>query len=221
LTNLFFCSILPIVLQWERGTNDKEKRKMKPKTALLTLAGVLLVLCTVVNLSAQVVKGSKDKPAVSAHGVQYQPLNVKPGLWEKTFSITRTGALPIPPEMLNRMTPEQRARMEERMKANSAGHTSTNTERSCITRDDLEKPLTFDNQCTWTILESSSTQAKGNVSCEAQGMKMTGNGEFAAPDPEHMKGSVHTTSTGRGQTMNVDAAFTSKWVSASCGNLGR
>jgi uncharacterized protein DUF3617 len=153
--------------------------------------------------------------------VKYRPLNVKPGLWEKTLTVTRTGALPIPPEMLNRLTPEQRARMEERMKANSAAHTSTNTERSCITREDLEKPLTFDNQCTWTILESSSTKARGNVSCEAQGMKMTGNGEFAAPDPEHMKGSVHTTSTGSGQTMNIDATFTSKWVTASCGNVGR
>ena len=182
----------------------------------------LTIMWTVV-LSAQTQKPSEQTRHASTGnlGVKYQPLNVKPGLWEKTLTISRTGALPIPPEMLDRLTPEQRARMEERMKANSAAHSSTNTERSCITREDLEKPLTFDNQCTWTILESSSTKAKGNVSCEAQGMKMTGNGEFAAPDPEHMKGSVHTTSTGGGQTMNVDATFTSKWLGASCGNVGR
>jgi len=189
----------------------------------MALSMAALTIIWTVLLSAQPEKSSgQTRQASSANlGVKYQPLNVKPGLWEKTLTITRTGALPIPPEMLDRLTPEQRARMEARMKAHSAGHTSTNTERSCITREDLEKPLTFDNQCTWTILESSSTKARGNVSCEAQGMKMTGNGEFAAPDPEHMKGSVHTTSTGSGQTMNIDATFTSKWVTASCGKVGR
>ena len=186
---------------------------MKTRNVLLTVVGALLVLATAMNLFSQTQKSDSQ---AEPHGVKYQPLNVKPGLWEKTLTITRTGALPIPPEMLNRLTPEQRARMEERMKANSAGHTTTNTETSCITREDLEKPMKFDNQCTWTILESTSTKAKGNVSCEGSGMKMNGNGEFGAPDPEHMKGSVHTTSSGGGNTMTIDATFTSKWLSASC-----
>ncbi|HZQ19281.1 MAG TPA: DUF3617 domain-containing protein [Terriglobales bacterium] len=186
---------------------------MRVQNVLHAVSGILLVLATATNLFSQTqTSDSQAEP----HGVKYQPLNVKPGLWEKTFTITRTGALPIPPEMLNRLTPEQRARMEERMKANSAGHTSTNTERSCITKEDLEKPIKFDNRCTWTIVESTNTKAKGNVSCEDQGMKVNGNGEYAAPDPEHMKGSMHTTTTGGGNTMNVDVTFASKWVGASC-----
>jgi hypothetical protein len=106
--------------------------------------------------------------------------------------------------------------MDERMKTNSAGHTGTTTDRSCITREDLEKPINFNKECTWTILESTSTKAKGTVSCEAQGMRMNGTGEFEAPDPEHLKASIHTTSTDGGHTMTIDGTFTSKWLAASC-----
>lgn len=155
-------------------------------------------------------------------GVKYQPLNVKPGLWEKTWTSTIAGELPIPAEMLSKLTPEQRARMEERMKANSAAHTRTSTDKECITKQDLEKPLgDKDTQCVWTILESTSSKAKGNVSCQTQGMKMAGTGEFDAPDQEHLNGSMHTSSNGGGHNMTADITFTSKWLSSSCGNLKR
>jgi hypothetical protein len=42
-----------------------------------------------------------------------QPLNVKLGLWETTHTTTTSGQMPIPPEMLAKLTPEQRAKMEE------------------------------------------------------------------------------------------------------------
>ncbi|HTE88846.1 MAG TPA: hypothetical protein VK639_07845 [Terriglobales bacterium] len=48
-----------------------------------------------------------------------QPLNVKTGLWETTTTRITSGEIPIPAEMLARLTPEQRAKMEARMKANS------------------------------------------------------------------------------------------------------
>ncbi|HEX3105853.1 MAG TPA: DUF3617 domain-containing protein [Terriglobales bacterium] len=183
---------------------------MRPQNILRAVAGILLVLASAASLFSQTQKSEGPQ------GVKYQPLSLKPGLWEKTTTITRTGAMPIPPEMLNRLTPEQRARMDERMKTNSAGHTGTTTDRSCITREDLEKPINFNKECTWTILESTSTKAKGTVSCEAQGMRMNGTGEFEAPDPEHLKASIHTTSTDGGHTMTIDGTFTSKWLAASC-----
>jgi hypothetical protein len=43
--------------------------------------------------------------------------------------------------------------------------------------------------------------------------------EVEALDPEHVKGSSHATMTGNGHTMNVDGAFTSKWLSSSCGDI--
>ena len=45
------------------------------------------------------------------------PLDVKLGQWESTLTTESNGLPPIPPEVLDRLSPEQRAKMEERMKA--------------------------------------------------------------------------------------------------------
>jgi hypothetical protein len=137
--------------------------------------------------------------------------------------ITVSGEAPLPPEALSRLTPEQRARMEERMKANSAAHARTTTEKHCLTEEELRKNEFLGSgegkECTSTITTSTSTTAKGTISCEAEGMKMTGALEILAPDPEHANGSWHATSNGGGHTMNVDSTFNSKWLGASCGNV--
>ncbi len=150
------------------------------------------------------------------------PLNVKPGLWETTRTYKRVGAPPIPPEMLARLTPEQRARFEERMKANSAAHSTTSTTKSCVTREDLEKTPKFgqdNSECAYTILTSTSTTAKGKISCETEGIKSNGAMEINVVDSEHVKGSSHATMSMNGQSMQMDATFVSKWVGAACGKV--
>ena len=150
-------------------------------------------------------------------GAKFQPFNVKPGLWQKTSTFKMSGAPPIPAGMLDKLTPEQRARFEERMKASSSGNTRTENDKDCFTKEQLQKPMNFsDKQCKWTVLESTSTKAKGRVSCEAEGMQLNGSGEFEAPDQEHIRGSEHVTSSGGGNEMTVDGTFSFKWLSASC-----
>jgi hypothetical protein len=78
----------------------------------------------------------------SAHAqIKVEPLNVKTGLWEATMTTTTSGAAPIPAELLSRLTPEQRAKMEEgaKVKASFASKTRTITSKSCVTREQLEK----------------------------------------------------------------------------------
>jgi hypothetical protein len=154
-------------------------------------------------------------------GKKWQPLNVKPGLWESTRTWTTGGQMPIPEGMLDRLTPEQRARFEERMKANSAAKSHSTDDKHCVTKEDLQNPPRFTERavCTWTLLESSDTRAKGNATCEVEGMTMTGTGEFQAPDQEHMTAKIHLTSTGGGRSMTTDATIASKWLGSSCGNV--
>ncbi len=121
------------------------------------------------------------------------PLNIKPGLWETTINSNVDGGLPIPAGMLERLSPEQRTRFEERMKANSAAHTRTTTHTKCVTREDIE--------------------------CESEGMKSTATFDVEARDQEHLKGSSHGSIAGNGQTTKIDSAFTSKWLGSSCGNV--
>jgi hypothetical protein len=134
----------------------------------------------------------------------------------------RTGEMPIPTEMLNRLTPEQRARMEERMKANSGGHANTETEKHCVTREDLERDrlkIAEAKECTTTVVNSTTTNLKGKIVCETAGMHATGVLELVAVDSEHVNGSYHSTADGNNHTMNLEGTWTSKWLGSSCGDV--
>jgi hypothetical protein len=160
----------------------------------------------------------KTPAAVKAKPV-LAPLNIKPGQWETTVTTKSAGNPPIPADMLNRLTPEQRARLEERMKAQS-GQTNTRTHQSCITKEQLQRAdFTNRKQCTWTTLESNSTKAKGSATCDAgSGMTLTGAGEVDVTDQEHITGTLHMNATGSGREMTTDSTFTSKWLGAACRN---
>jgi len=193
---------------------------MKAHSVIRKLRFLTMMLFLTASVSSLAQKKNADDPQ---HGATLQPLNIKPGLWEQTVNTTIAGEMPISTEMLNRLTPEQRARMEERMKANSAAHTHTTTDKHCVSKEDLEKNkfLNLDRgkECVPTITSSTSTSAKGRLSCESEGMKMTGALEVLTPDPEHINGSWHATTNGSGHTMNVDSTFTSKWIGSSCGGV--
>jgi hypothetical protein len=180
---------------------------------------VPLVLVAVGIISAQ--SRHQNGQRAASVGARLQPLNVKPGLWESTTTYTRAGELPIPASTLDKLTPEQRARLEERMKANS-GQSNTMTYKSCLKKEDLENPdFTDKKQCTWTTLESTSTRAKGSATCDYRdiGAKLSGTGEIIAVDQEHIKGTIHMTATGSGHKMVTDGTLRAKWLGSSCGNV--
>lgn len=187
---------------------------------LLRDVSALAIAMAFLTLALAAQNQQTAEKADSRAGVKYQPLNVKPGLWENTLSITRTGEIPIPPEMLSRLTPDQRARMEQRMKANAAAQSHTVTDKQCITQEDLQKPNVLNPErqqhCIVKILESTSTSASGKMSCESEMGKLDGALEVKAPDPEHMNSTWHSTAAANGHTMNVDAKSSSKWLSLSC-----
>jgi len=149
-------------------------------------------------------------------GKEYQPLDVKTGLWETTTSYKVSGDLPLPPGTLEKLTPEERAQLEQSMKGSAA--TQTLIDKHCVTQKDLQHPLN-EEHCTWNIVESSGSRARGSVVCEDQGIRMSGTGDFQAVDPEHMKGTAHLTTTGSDRSMSTDATFTSRWLGASCGDV--
>lgn len=150
---------------------------------------------------------------------KYEPMNVKVGQWEVTRTITSSGAMPIPADMLSKLSPEQRARMEERMKAMSGERTSTQTYKSCLTREQLEEGPAFDKEaraCTKSIVTSTSSRAEVQLACDLQGMQGTGTMQLQALSPEQVKGSSHATLSGNGQTMNSNSTFTAKWIGPVC-----
>ena len=149
----------------------------------------------------------------------FQPLNVKTGLWESTTTSTTAGQAPLPSDMLAKLSPDQRARIEARMKANSAAKTRTFTNKQCETKEKLaEQPFGSQKECKSSIITSTATKAEIKMSCEYGDVKSTGTMNIEVLSPESVKGSGHMTSNGGGHTMTVNTSFTGKWIGASCGN---
>lgn len=98
---------------------------------------------------------------------QTTPLNVRPGEWEVTTTNETSGQLPIPQDMLDKMTPEQRAKMEAMMKARGMQGAKTTVSKLCVKKEDLDKPFARDNQsCKQTILTSSAIKQESHMECE-------------------------------------------------------
>jgi len=147
------------------------------------------------------------------------PLNVKPGQWETTVTIARNGQLPVPPEVLARMSPEQRAAFEERMKATVAQAPQTRVTKSCLTAEDLAKSFgaNDDNKtCKRTIVSASASGQDFKIECTNGPMTSSGTGHVDVVDSEHISGKTKIGMTRGGQTMNVETTFSSKWLGAAC-----
>jgi len=150
-----------------------------------------------------------------------QPLNVKLGLWEVTKIITTNGQLSLPPEMLSKLTPEQPARLEDRMKAQPADRTTTTTYKSCLTKEKLEKAEEFGENkenCSRTIITSTGRKVNLKMECTVNGHggKANGTAEIEASSPDSVKGTGHLSATSPSDTMNSTINFDAKWIGSAC-----
>lgn len=153
-------------------------------------------------------------PAKTVQGANYQPLNIKTGLWEVTMTRSANGEMPMPAEYMSRLTPEQRARFEAAMKERS-----THTYTSCVKKEDVDGSLlnSRDNRdCTVTILKSTSSELDGKMSCNMEGMRGDGTMNMHVLDSGHTQGVTHMTMTGNGKTLNTDATISGKWIGSDC-----
>src|SRR5271170_8464285 len=90
-TSRFSCAILGTVIH----RHSDRRRKTSPETSMRTS-----ILCGLVVLSSSVLWAADE----------IQPLDVKLGLWETTWTSQSAGQVPIPPEAMANLTPEQRAK---------------------------------------------------------------------------------------------------------------
>lgn len=144
-------------------------------------------------------------------------LNVKPGQWEATVTSQMTGLPPIPPEVLDKLTPEQRQMMEQRMKGNQTPRTQTS--KSCITKEQIEKGFDLgnnDQSCTRTVISSTSSKQELKIECSNGNNKSTGTVRIEASSSESVKGSMQMTMSGGGRSMNMSNSFTAKWLGPAC-----
>ena len=147
----------------------------------------------------------------------FHPLDVKTGQWETTMHSQSSGAPPIPPEVLNQMTTEQRAKLEERMKASMGPRTTV--AKTCITKDKLNQPLDLgkeDKSCTRTMVTSTSSRQEVRFECTTAGMKSSGSMRIDVVNSETIKAAMQMTMGDGGHTSNTNMDFGAKWLGAAC-----
>ncbi|MGA2725094.1 MAG: DUF3617 domain-containing protein [Bryobacteraceae bacterium] len=155
------------------------------------------------------------------------PMDVKLGLWETTMTNQTDISSMVPPEVLSKLTPAQRAQMEAAM--GGRGGPRTSTTKHCITKDTTIEALasagrgnTKDVSCTRTFVTSTSTKMVIHMECTSGSNKTSGDVQTEVIDRENTKGSmVMNTGGASGRGGNMKMEWTSKWLGADCGDVGQ
>jgi uncharacterized protein DUF3617 len=160
--------------------------------------------------------------ALPAVADDHTPLAVKPGLWQMTSDTQHSGAPPIPPEALAKMSPEQRQKMEQIMQGATAPR--HRVDKRCVTAEDIKKG--FDGmdrlgrgQCTQKVTTSSATLRAGTFACTGQGNNSSGSYRFEAKSPQSVVLNWNVTMTNGGNTMTMKNDMQGKWLAADCGDV--
>jgi len=157
-------------------------------------------------------------PAFAA--AQYQPLNVKTGQWQTTVLINSGGSMALPSSQMERLTPEQRARVEAAMKQASKLKIIRYVNQDGLTQDDLNKGTPFksdDKQCTQKVLNSTSSKLNIEQDCAEDTMSTKTVMTLEALSSEQVKGIGTVTATSEGHIFTSNITFTSRWLSPACG----
>jgi len=144
--------------------------------------------------------------------------NMKTGAWEMTYTSVTSG-IAVPPEMLEQMPPERRAKVEEAMRARS-GQPKTRVHKRCITQNDLDQNKLVkgeggdETQCATKVVSKSSTKLVMERTCP-EPRAVTSQIKIEAKTPETVVGTIDGT-VGSGK---FHADVKGNWLGASCDDI--
>jgi len=157
--------------------------------------------------------------ALSVGAAAPERLNVKLGLWEMTSIMRFSGVPPLPKEVLDKMTPQQRAKMAADLKAAAGQEPEEETSSECVTQEDLDKPFksaTADD-CTSTIVRTTRNSQEVRLVCTG---KTKGSGSFKvnAPTPETMTGALELKAGDGPDAFIIKGTIKGRWLGSDCGD---
>lgn len=145
-------------------------------------------------------------------------LNIKTGLWEVSATTNFSGMPPLPKELLDQLTPEQRAELEKTMKQSSGEEARTDVSRECITERDLERPFESANpdDCKQELVRSTRTTQEIRLTCTGE---YKGSGTFVinTPTAETMTGVLDLSVGNDSNPMKIKANMKGRWLGPDCG----
>jgi hypothetical protein len=156
--------------------------------------------------------------ALAAGVARADSFAAKTGAWETTSTVTTTGMM-IPSDMLAKLPPDRRAKIEQAMQAHS-GQPHTSTHKSCVTQKDLDEDRLYKpehaSQCTRKVLSKSSTRVELEQTCDAEGHTFTMHLVVQAQSPEAVTMTGDTQLQGGGKSHFESHG---RWLGASCAGI--
>jgi hypothetical protein len=146
-------------------------------------------------------------------------LNIKTGLWEVESVTQFSGSPPLPKELMDKLTPEQRAKMAADLKAEAAKGPERDTSKECLTEKDLEQPFSSANakDCRQTIVRTTATSQEARIQCDGQ-VKGSGVLKVTTPSPETMNGSIDLKIGQGADAFVIKGTLKGRWLGADCGD---
>ena len=155
-------------------------------------------------------------PAMSA-----TTLDIQPGLWERVTSVTIEGGAEPHGLNLERLTPEQRARIEERLAERS--QPTTRKTLQCVTPAVVQEWSNFEAHeretpdCKRTFVEESPRHIRYTASCN--GGRTTGEFEFTASAADRVDARMYVVERTDAGERRIRTVWQGRWLAASCGEL--
>jgi hypothetical protein len=157
-----------------------------------------------------------------------QSLDVRTGLWEITTKRSTTGmpelpSMPnMPPEMLARLPPAQRAQIENMLKTRRKVAPGVQAHKACITQASLDKTPDFgpaERDCTRTRDSRSAHGWRVQQVCRVGGSKQTMNIRYDVVNRETIKGIVEIAMRDGADTITMKQEMQGRWLGADCGDV--
>lgn len=148
-------------------------------------------------------------------------MNVEPGLWEVTTHPEVSGAPVIPDSLLQRLTPEQRAKMEAALAKGSQPRKF----KECMTKEKLARGFGSKgdegDSCKDTVTTNTATEFAAERHCAGDGGKSRDSKiHFRIESRHQTSGTVDLALTQEdGKVSNVHSRIEAQWLGADCGNV--
>ncbi len=142
-----------------------------------------------------------------------EPLGIKTGAWEMSYTSQISGET-MPPAVLEKLTPEQRARHEERMKRRAEAGPRKRTDRTCVKKEDLARDaFARDEQkdCQYKVTSQTRSLYAATYECTGTGARK-GEIRYEALGNDRIKGSMKMTTPRGAMEMQVEG----RWVGPTC-----
>jgi hypothetical protein len=149
-------------------------------------------------------------------------LDVKPGLWDIETSGATSGVPQIPPDMLEKLKPDQRVIAEAMLLAVIAQASMPHSLQFCVTPEQVRQGLDLDRiggkHCQRTVRSSSPTGLDMQVDCSGQD-QMSGNLHLRVVDRATLAGDVDFRAGLGANSMTIRQTLHGKWLGAECGDV--